>query len=327
MCTAATYKTKDFYMGRTLDYEFSYGEQITITPRNYEFDFRFAGKIKSHYALIGMAFIAGGYPLYYDAVNEKGLGMAGLNFVGNAAYEEALPEDETEVSQVAQFEFIPWILTQCATVAEAREKLAAMRLTGTAFSEQLPTAQLHWIIADKTGAITVEAMEDGMHVYENKVGVLTNNPPFNIQMFLLNQYMGLSPKQPENLFAKDIELNAYSRGMGAIGLPGDLSSSSRFAKVAFTKLHSVSGNSEAESVSQFFHILGSVDQQRGCCDVNGKYEITLYTSCCNAQKGIYYYTTYDNHQISAVDMTKEDLDSTELIKYEVIQGEHIFMQN
>ena len=122
MCTAATYKTKDFYMGRTLDYEFSYGEQITITPRNYEFDFRFAGKIKSHYALIGMAFVAGGYPLYYDAVNEKGLGMAGLNFVGNAAYEEALPEDETEVSQVAQFEFIPWILTQCATVAEATEK-------------------------------------------------------------------------------------------------------------------------------------------------------------------------------------------------------------
>ena len=101
MCTAATYKTKDFYMGRTLDYEFSYGEQITITPRNYEFDFRFAGKIKSHYALIGMAFVAEGYPLYYDAVNEKGLGMAGLNFVGNAAYEEALPEDETEVSQVA----------------------------------------------------------------------------------------------------------------------------------------------------------------------------------------------------------------------------------
>ena len=119
MCTAATYKTKDFYMGRTLDYEFSYGEQITITPRNYEFYFRFSGKIKSHYALIGMSFVAECYPLYYDAVNEKGLGMAGLNFVGNAAYEEALPEDETEVNQVAQFEFIPWILTQCACCGQA----------------------------------------------------------------------------------------------------------------------------------------------------------------------------------------------------------------
>ena len=323
MCTAATYQTKDFYFGRTLDYEFSYGDEIVITPRNYQFDFRHRESLQSHYAMIGMAHVVGNDPLYYDAFNEKGLAMAGLNFVGNASYYDV----EEGKENIAQFEFIPWILGTCATLDEAKKALSEMNLTNTPYSEQFPVAQHHWIIADKTGAITVEAMEDGMHVYENKVGVLTNNPPFNIQMFLLNQYMGLSPKQPENLFAKDIELNAYSRGMGAIGLPGDLSSSSRFAKVAFTKLHSVSGNSEAESVSQFFHILGSVDQQRGCCDVNGKYEITLYTSCCNAQKGIYYYTTYDNHQISSVDMTKEDLDSTELIKYEVIQGEHIFMQN
>ena len=82
MCTAATYKTKDFYFGRTLDYEFSYGDQITITPRNYPFSFRHAGTKQTHYAIIGMAHVAGDYPLYYDAINEKGLGMAGLNFVG-----------------------------------------------------------------------------------------------------------------------------------------------------------------------------------------------------------------------------------------------------
>ena len=328
MCTAATYKTKDFCMGRTLDYEFSYGEQITITPRNYEFDFRFAGKIKSHYALIGMAFVAGGYPLYYDAVNEKGLGMAGLNFVGNAAYEEALPEDETEVSQVAQFEFIPWILTQCATVAEAREKLAAMRLTGTAFSEQLPTAQLHWIIADKDSCIVVESMKDGLHVYDNPVGVLTNNPPFPSQMFALNNYAGVSRKQPESTFAGVLQLDAYSRGMGGMGIPGDLSSQSRFVKVAFTKLNSISGEEEDESVSQFFHILGSVDQQRGCCEVTeGKYEITIYTSCCNTAKGIYYYTTYDNHQITAVDMHAENLDSDQLICYPLLSKGEVRWQN
>ena len=43
MCTAATYKTKDFYMGRTLDYEFSYGDEVTVTPRNYPINFRFMG--------------------------------------------------------------------------------------------------------------------------------------------------------------------------------------------------------------------------------------------------------------------------------------------
>lgn len=149
MCTAATYQTKDFYMGRTLDYEFSYGEEVTITPRNYEFDFRYAGKVKTHYALIGMAFVAGDYPLYYDAANEKGLGMAGLNFVGNAAYAEEVAETDKDLVQVAQYEFIPWILTQCASVAEARRMLSNMELMGTPFSEQLPTAQLHWMIADK----------------------------------------------------------------------------------------------------------------------------------------------------------------------------------
>ena len=99
-------------------------------------------------------------------------------------------------------------------------------------------------------------------------------------------------------------------------------------RVAFTKLHSISGDSEHESVSQFFHILNSVDQQRGCCEVTeGKYEITLYTSCCNLNKGIYYYTTYENHQISAVDMHAENLDATELIRYTPITGEQICWQN
>lgn len=324
MCTAATYKTKNFYFGRTLDYEFSYGDEITVTPRNYAFDFRHTSACTSHYAIIGMAHIVGNYPLYYDAINEKGLGMAGLNFVGNAVYAKPVSGKEN----IAQFEFIPYILGKCANINEAKSLLASINLTDTPFSEKLPTAQLHWIIADENGCITVESMTDGLHIYDNPVGVLTNNPPFETQMFMLNNYMSLSPKQPQNTFANGLALNSYSRGMGALGLPGDLSSASRFARVAFTKMNSISADSENESVSQFFHILGSVDQQRGCCEVSeGKYEITIYTSCCNTTKGIYYYTTYNNHQISAVDMRKENLDSTELIRYPLIEEQQINFQN
>ena len=171
-------------------------------------------------------------------------------------------------------------------------------------------------------------MKDGLHIYDNPVGVLTNNPPFPQQMFQLNNYQGLSPRQPQNTFAPGLNLQSYSRGMGALGLPGDLSSASRFAKVAFTKMNSKSGETESESVSQFFHILGSVDQQRGCCEVTeGKYEITLYTSCCNATKGIYYYTTYENHQISAVNMHHENLDTTTLVRYPVLTEQNINFQN
>ncbi len=260
MCTAATYKTKDFYFGRTLDYEFSYGDEVVVTPRNYPFSFRDAGEMKSHYAIIGMACVVENTPLYYDAMNEKGLCMAGLNFVGNAVYRKP----EAGKDNVAQFEFIAWILGQCADVRAARAKLQNLNLTDTPFSAELPVAQLHWILADREEAITVESVKDGLKIYDNPVGVLTNNPPFPEQMFRLNDYMHLSPKSPENHFAESLPLYTYSRGMGAMGLPGDLSSQSRFVRVAFTKMHSVSGDSEQESISQFFHILGSVDQQRGC---------------------------------------------------------------
>ena len=166
MCTAITYQTKQLYFGRTLDYECSYGEQVTVTPRNYPFDFRHAGPVHTHYAMIGMAHVADGYPLYYDAVNEKGLCMAGLNFVGNAVYHSA----QADRDNIAQFELIPWLLGQCATLNEARTLIERMNLLNEPFSPQLPLAQLHWLIADRTGSITVESTADGLHIYDNPAG-------------------------------------------------------------------------------------------------------------------------------------------------------------
>lgn len=324
MCTAATYHTKDFYFGRTLDYEFSYGEEVTVMPRNFPLHFIENDSVCSHYAMIGMAHVAEKYPLYYDAVNEKGLGMAGLNFVGNAHYQSVAEGRDN----IAQHEFIPWILSQCATVCEARRLISGMNLLDVPINENLPVAQLHWFIADSEKSITVESVGDGIRIYDNPVGLLTNNPPFEQQMFALNNYMSLSAGTPENRFSERLNLQRYSRGMGALGLPGDLSSQSRFVRAAFVKMNSVSGEDEKESVSQLFHILGSVEQQRGCCRLeDGKNEITIYTSCCNASRGIYYYTSYDNHQITEVDMNREPLDGTSLICYPVIQGEQIKMQN
>lgn len=324
MCTAAIYRTRGFYFGRTLDYEVSYGEEITVTPRRYPFRFRAGDALERHYAMIGMAHVADGCPLYYDAVNEMGLGMAGLNFVGNTVYHKPLPGRDN----VETFEFIPWILSRCATAAQARARLERLNLTGGAFSPTLPAAQLHWIIADRDGAIVVESVKDGLRVYDNPAGVLTNNPPFSEQLFNLNNYMALSTRQPQNHFSSKLNLAPYGRGMGALGLPGDLSSQSRFVRASFVRLNSVSGYGEEESVSQFFHILNSVEQQRGCCEVEpGVYEYTIYTSCCSADRGVYYYTTYGNHQISAVDLHRTDLDGAGLVRYPLIAGEQIRFQN
>ena len=324
MCTAVTYKTKDHYFGRSLDYEYSYNETVTITPRNFLFHFLKAEDLQQHYAMIGMAFVVNDYPLYYDATNEKGLSMAGLNFPGNADYKS----EKEGVDNVAPFEFIPWILGQCANITEARERLARLNLIKMNFNDELPLAELHWIISDKKESITVESTKDGLKVFDNPVGVLTNNPCFDMQLFNLNNYLSLSVDSPVNHFSEKLNLTPYSRGMGAMGLPGDLSSASRFVKAVFTKMNSVSGDSESESISQFFHILGSVAQQRGCVHMGrGQYEITIYSSCCNTDKGIYYYTTYENSQITGVDMHKEDLEGSELAAYPLITGQQIHMQN
>lgn len=323
MCTAATYKTKDFYFGRNLDYEFSYNETVTITPRKYRFSFREMGENSDHYAMIGMAFVQEGYPLYYDATNEKGLSVAGLNFPGNACYlKKASGKDN-----VAPFEFIPFILATCKSVADARKALKNMNIYDEDFSRELVHSPLHWMIADSKECIVVEPLREGLRVHDNPVGILTNNPTFDFHMTNLSNYMSLTRSDPANNFAEGLSLAPYSRGMGALGLPGDLSSASRFVKAAFTKLNSLTIEGEVESVSQFFHILGSVEQQKGCCKVEKGFEHTIYSSCCNASKGIYYYTTYNNSRIVGVDMRKENLDGAQLRSFPLATQKELYIQN
>ena len=308
MCTAITYHTRHFYFGRTLDYECGYTEEITVTPRGY---------LGNRFAMIGMAYTVEDYPLYYDAVNEAGLCMAGLNFVQNAYYQSG--------EGVAPHEFIPYILGQCASVWQAKTLLEQTTLVSHGFGE-LPIARLHWMIADKQGCLVVEPTERGLTVYDNPVGVMTNDPPLPQQWQHLRAYRHLSNQTPPNTFGLDLE--EIGRGMGSIGLPGDYTSSARFVRAAFVRANAISFASEKESVGQFFHLLDSVAIPRGCCDIGeGHYHHTLYSSCMNADKGIYYYSTYDNRQISAVHMRQADREGKRLLRYPRIVEQQICCQN
>ena len=324
MCTAINWKAKDHYFGRNLDLEYSYYETVTITPRNYPFQFRMLEEKKKHYAMIGVAYVVEEYPLYYDATNEQGVSMAGLLFAGNAFY----PEPEEGFDNVSPFEFVPWILSQCKNMKEVKELLSRIRLVNLSFSKELPLTPMHWMISYREESLVVESMKDGLHFHENPVGVLTNNPPFGFQKWNLSNYMGLTKEEEENRFGIGDWLETYSRGMGALGLPGDLSSASRFVRAAFVRANSIGGETEEECVGQFFHILTSVEQQRGSVHMGeGKYEITVYSSCCNTEKGIYYYVTYGNRQITAVDMYRENLEGRRTVSYPLVVGQQIKCQN
>ncbi|MEZ3496750.1 MAG: choloylglycine hydrolase [Lachnospiraceae bacterium] len=324
MCTAITFQGESFYFGRTLDVTCGYRETVAVTPRNFPFQFRFAVPMQSHYAVIGMATVAEGTPLYYDAMNEKGLCMAGLRFPLYAAYQK----HGAEKNNIAPFELIPWILGQCDTVSAARELLCRTCLVQEEFSAELPSEPLHWMLADETACIVLEIEADGMHLYENPVGVLTNSPTFPMQMSRLTDFMQLSREEPRNMLLPHVDLQIYSRGMGAVGLPGDWSSASRFIRAAFVRGNALPFGSEDSDVGQFFHILDTVGQIYGCVRVGEEgFEQTVYTSCCNASKGIYYYTMYGNRAITGVDMHKADLDSDSVQLFPLQTAEEIRMLN
>lgn len=324
MCTAVSWNSSHHYFGRNLDLDYSYNETVTVTPRNFPLRFRMMPDIGSHYAIIGAAVVMEDYPLYYDAVNEKGLCMAGLNFPKSAHYASG----KSGFDNIAPFEFIPWILSQCSCVQEAKILLQRIHLVDVAFSEQLPLTPLHWIIADCQTAVTVEATVHGLHIYENDIGILTNEPPFPYHLSHLQNYMHVSAAPASNLFSGSYQLESHSVGSGSIGLPGDYSSGSRFVRAAFVKLNSVLGEAHNSELSQFFHILDSVSMPLGCVQVpNQKYEFTRYSSCCDTNLGIYYYTTYDNKQITAVNMFHENIEASRLISYPMITHNTIHHQN
>ncbi len=313
MCTAICYRSNASYFGRNLDLDRGYGEKVVITPRNFEINMRYEMPLQSHYAMIGIATVVDNFPLYYEATNEKSLSVAALNFPQNAVYHTF----EEKKNNVTPFELIPWILANCSSVNEVKDLLGKTNLINVNFSEQLPLSPLHWIISDKKRSIVAEPLKDGLTIYDNPFEVLTNNPPFEYHYTNMSNYMGLSSGNLSSQFKKSIPLKNYSLGLGALGLPGDFSSASRFIKAFFVKENSVSEDNEKSNVNHFFHILNSVSMPKGCVQAAEGFEYTRYSSCCNADMGIYYYTTYDNLEITSINMHDVDLNKSLLYTYDI----------
>lgn len=315
MCTCIDFKTKDHYFGRNLDLEYRFGEKVVITPKNYKFELKNGTSICTKYAMIGMASVRDCYPLYAEAANEMGLSMAGLNFPNNACF----CSPDTPGFHLCPHELIPYFLGLYSTVAQLRPLLADLNIADLSLAPDLPVAPLHWMISDENECIVLEQMADGLKVYDNPVGILTNDPPFGYQLLHLDSYMNLTPGYGENRFSGKLNLKQYGMGMGAFGLPGDASPTSRFVKAAFCKCNSVCCDDEAGSVTQFFHILDAVSVVKGTTLTKaGLDELTLYSCCINTTKGIYYYKTYNNNQITAIRMTDREKCRKSLSVYELI---------
>lgn len=327
MCTSLAFTGRYPCFGRNLDLEASFGEQVVLTPRGVPLTFRCLPWQEAHCAMIGMAHVAGGCPLYAEAVNEKGLYMAGLNFPGNACY---FPHVDDGALEAAPYELIPWLLGQCASVAEAEPLLDRLRLLDEPFAPGLPLAPLHWHLSDGKTSLVLEPMAGGLRVYEDPVGVLTNNPPFDFHLTNLRQYLNLTAAAPENRFHPDLSLSPFGQGMGSLGLPGDPSPASRFIRAAFYKWNSPWTDSPDQRLAQFFHVLDGVAMTPGAVRTpTGELDRTLYACClCPGPDRVdYYYKTEGNSRISAVTMDRAAMAGTELVAVPLRTDQDICWQN
>ncbi|MEE1277722.1 MAG: choloylglycine hydrolase [Acutalibacteraceae bacterium] len=311
MCTAISLNKDKHLFGRTLDWFCSFGEGIIVTPKNYVFHFCECGDMSKHYAIIGMGIERGGYPLYFDAFNEKGLSVAGLNFPDNTVYQE----NKQNLKNIASYEFIPWVLGQCRDVNEVAKLIKKTNITNAQFNKEFAPTPLHWLISDKTASISVECVKDGVKIYDNEFGVLCNNPPFEYHRENIKRYMSLSPNQPQNNFTVNISLKPNSFGMGAVGLPGDFSSVSRFVRASFIKENT--DFSEDNAINQFFKILSTVSVVKGAVRNDGKNEYTIYSSCHDTENEIYYCNKYESNIINAVALKKCDLNCSKIMVFPI----------
>jgi choloylglycine hydrolase len=329
MCTALTLKTKDGYhlFGRNMDIEFSFNQAVTLVPRSFTYTNRAIDKSeKTKYAMIGMGTIIDNHPCYAEAMNEKGLSCAGLNFPRYSHWDDEPMEGKINIPP---YDMILWIVGNFESISELKKELENLHLVGKPINENTPLPTLHWIVSDTNGdCIVIENTIEGLKVFDNKVGVLTNAPTFDWHITNLVQYMKVTPTQPSEAIWGEAKINPLGQGAGGRGLPGDFSSTSRFVKAAFLRSNAVLGDDELSGIIEFFHILSGVAMIRGSVVTpQNLNDITQYTSCMCQEKGIYYYNTYNNNQINAIDMNKEDLDGKEIKVFEYRDKQVINYEN
>ena len=299
MCTAIHLSEVGLF-GRTLDFERSFGESLVFTPREH----MQMGEARNRYAILGVGLAKEGATLYYDGMNEWGLCGAALNFLGYAVYHNERDKKATVPSGI----FLSFALGFCKSTDEIKALLNNISITGENVLG-LPATPLHWIFADAKGAITVESTKGGLRVIDNPYGVLTNSPDFDTQILGLSDYMALHPGYPENRLTKT-PLTVYSRGMGAVGLPGDFSSSSRFVRGVFVRENTRSGAGQGREINRMKHILSSVSVPYGCVMTEkGEAVSTIYSCIMDAENLTYYFSSYENPTFRGVKLYPEKHDS------------------
>lgn len=305
MCTSIVYENKDnhFFLARTMDFSFPIGGTPIFIPRAYSFyETNSLKQFKAQYGFVGSGRKVEDY-LFADGVNEEGLGVASLYFSDDASYSKL---DSDNSHYLAPHDVVAWILSSFKTVDEVREEIKKQIIIAekcAVIGEVLP---LHWIVSDKKGeTIVIEPTKFGLKIYDNPVKVMTNSPDFSWHLTNLNQYNHLSNTAAKTSSYHQFLAKGNGAGSGALGLPGDYTSISRFVRTAFISesIEKVSGFEE--SVNVITHLLSSVFIPKGVKKkADGMDDYTQFVSYMALNDCSYVINYYESNQLFEVDLKK-----------------------
>ena len=300
MCTSIYYETKNHthFLARTLDF----AQEMNLTPVIIKNGHHFASQADPHgftskYTFLG----AGRGETFADGLNEQGLGIASLYFNENAVYS---PKAKPGAINLASTEVISWVLGNVASVAEFKRVADRINVCQIANEFVKGVMPLHWILYDRQGGnLVVEITKSGMHLYDNPVGVMTNSPTFPWQLTNLSHYSNLQPNDFPAKKYGNYQIVSDGPGNGALGLPGDYTSTSRFVRTAFLRQYTDQAADARAGLVTLNHILNNVDIPRGVkVGENGLTDYTQYKGFMDLDHLTYYYLPYGQLTMSKVSL-------------------------
>ena len=290
-CTGISFKAADgsFVVARTIEWAGSpLKSEYTVVPRGSELT-------------------------SYTPTGVNGLKYNGLFYFPHYGSYEAYNSSLND-SSIADLQLVQWMLSQFGTIDEVIAALPNIHI----ISLDSTMLTLHWRIAEPSGRqVVLEVIDGKYHIHENKIGVITNAPEFTWHLTNLNNYVNLYPGVARPQKWNGVELSSISAGSAFHGIPGDVSSPSRFVRAAFFVATAPQCQTAFDTVLQCFHILNNFDVPVGSeHNVGETYtpmpSATQWTVVSDlAHRRIYYRTAY-NSNIRCIDLKTIDFDNVKM---------------
>lgn len=261
-----------------------------------------------------------------DGMNEDGLSVS-AHTLRQAIYQDEATAGSVQLQANGTLCFlslVPWALSQFRLVEDLTARLRNTSVVANTIQPLPPGDRLHWAVEDASGnRAVIEYLDGKLHVHENSVGVMTNDPDYTWHLRNLNNYATIkgTDHDASGIQVQTAEVGAVpsvvGHGFNLWGMPGDISPPSRFVRLFYLRSLAVQNRGApstlTEGVKMIMGFLREVWITKGTAalskgDGPGQFEFTQLSLVKVPQKRLFHFRSYDNTQWKVVNLTNVNFD-------------------